>query len=102
MTYRVRFSEDAAADLDRLYGFLLDQDVDNWSVAERAVQCIKHGIALLEFSPFSCRKITADNSFLRELVIGFGSSGYVALFEIEDARTVTILAVRLQREDDYY
>ena len=101
MTCRVRFSEDAAADLDRLYGFLLDQDVDNWSVAERALQSII-ALALLEFSPFSCRKITADNSFLRELVIGFGSSGYVALFEIKDARTVTILAVRLQREDDYY
>ena len=28
------------------------------------------------------------------------ASGYVALFEIEDSRTVTILAVRHQREDD--
>jgi hypothetical protein len=30
------------------------------------------------------------------------SSGYVALFEIEDAATVTILAVRHQLEDDYH
>jgi hypothetical protein len=44
-----------------------------------------------------------------ELVIPFGASGYVALFEIEGAQDdvtsenyVTILALRHQREDDYY
>jgi len=31
----------------------------------------------------------------------FGSAGYVALFEIEDQTTVTILAIRHQREEDY-
>jgi hypothetical protein len=35
-------------------------------------------------------------------VIPFGSAGYVALFEIEDDKHVSILAVRHQREDDYY
>ena len=38
---------------------------------------------------------------LRELLVGYGESGYVALFEIEDARTVTVLAVRHQRESDF-
>ncbi|MEA3361696.1 MAG: type II toxin-antitoxin system RelE/ParE family toxin, partial [Thermodesulfobacteriota bacterium] len=28
--------------------------------------------------------------------------GYVILFEIEDKETVTILAIRHQREEDYY
>lgn len=28
--------------------------------------------------------------------------GYVALVEIEDAKVITILAVRIQRSDDYY
>lgn len=56
---------------------------------------------LLETSPFSCRKTSPHDSFLRELIISFSASGYVALFEIEDARTVTVLAVRHQREDDY-
>jgi len=32
----------------------------------------------------------------------FGSSGYVALFEIANAHEVIIAAVRHQREDDYY
>ena len=40
--------------------------------------------------------------FLRELLIPFGSAGYVALFEIEGGDLVTVLAVRHQREDDYY
>jgi plasmid stabilization system protein ParE len=41
-----------------------------------------------------------QSPFLRELLIPHG--GYVALFEIEDASTVTILAVRHQLEDDYH
>jgi hypothetical protein len=36
------------------------------------------------------------------VLIPFGSSGYVPLFEIEYATTVTILAVRHQLEDDYH
>lgn len=39
---------------------------------------------------------------LRELLIPFGASGYVALFEIDDSRTVTVVAVRHQRESDYH
>jgi plasmid stabilization system protein ParE len=35
-------------------------------------------------------------------LIPFGGAGYVALFEIEDSKTVIILAVRHQREDDYH
>jgi hypothetical protein len=36
------------------------------------------------------------------LIIAFGVSGYVAPFEIDGAKTVTVLAVRHQREDDYH
>ena len=102
MSYRVRFTVDAQEDLDRLYGFLLVQAADDWVVADRALESIARGIALLEHSPFSCRKIADDNAFLRELIIGFGAAGYVVLFEIEDVRTLTVLAVRHQREDDYH
>ena len=75
---------------------------NDWALAERALQAIGAGIALLQQTPFSCRKAMPSHSFLRELVICFGGSGYVALFEIEDARTVTLLAARHQREDDFY
>jgi len=56
---------------------------------------------LLQDFPFTCRKASPENPFLRELVLSFGAGGYVALFEIEDERTVTLLAVRHQREEDY-
>jgi hypothetical protein len=36
------------------------------------------------------------------MVIPFGTAGYVALFEIEDSKTVTVLAIRHQRDDDYH
>ena len=70
--------------------------------AGRARDAIGKGIELLRDFPFTCRKAVPDNPFLRELVIPFGAAGYVALFEIEDHQTVTILAVRHQREDDYH
>lgn len=102
MTYQVRFTPDAENDLVRLYEFVLARDTDDFAVAERALQAIKEGIRTLASSPFTCRKATTDSPFLRELVIPFGSAGYVALFEIENANTVTALAIRHQRENDYY
>lgn len=102
MSFRIRFTEEALDDLERLQDFLVEQSQGDWALAERALEAIRAGIALLEASPFSCRKAVPDNTFLRELLIAFGSSGYVALFEIEDADTVTVLAVRHQREDDYH
>lgn len=102
MSYQVRFTEDAEADLLRLYEFILTKEQSDWSQANRALEAIKNGIRSLELSPFSYRKATADNPFLRELLIPFGASGYVALFEIENEKTVTILAVRHQLEEDYH
>lgn len=98
MSFRVRFTLEAKADLESLYAFLVEQDFE---AAERALSVIDRAWTLLEEFPFSCRKAEDSNPFLREIVIPFGSAGYVALFEIEDRQTVTVLAVRHQREDDY-
>jgi plasmid stabilization system protein ParE len=102
VSYRVRFTEEAEADLLRLYEFILAKDQADWSLATRALEAIKNGIRGLELSPFSYRKATPDNPFLRELIIPFGASGYVALFEIDNDQTVMILAVRHQLEEDYH
>lgn len=99
MTYQVRFTKAAKADLKRLYAFLLDNDEQ---AARNALRIISKSMEFLRDFPFSCRKVLPDNPFLREMLISFGSSGYVALFEIEDKKTVTILAVRHQREEDYH
>ena len=99
MTYRVRYTAGARDDLLRQFEFLVEQDV---KAARQARTAIAKGMAFLRTFPFSCRKATDNNSFLREIVIPFGAAGDVALFEIDDDQTVTILAVRHQREDDYH
>lgn len=101
MSFQVRFTEEALADLERLYDFVLARADGDWSEAERALDAIRNGIGLLAASPFSCRRAGGGDAFLRELIIAFGATGYVALFEIEDPHTVTVLAARHQREDDY-
>ncbi len=99
MSWRVRYTRAARDDLRRLYGFLVEQDVE---AAERALEAIDQAMGLLCLFPFTCRKAGPDNPFLRELLVSFGASGYVALYEIEGDQIVTILAVRHQREDDYH
>ena len=101
MTYRVHFTEEAESDLVRLYEFVLARDAADWALAERALEAIRNAIRSLKLTPFSFRKATQNNSFLREIIIPFGASGYVALYEIDPEETVTILAERHQREDDY-
>ena len=105
MAYAVQFSVAADEDLDRLFDFVLERELESptgdLDVAARALQAIKDGIGLLKSSPFACRKV-GDSPFVRELVITFGSSGYVALFEIVDDSTIIIGAIRHQREDDYH
>lgn len=71
------------------------------NAARSARDAIVKATGFLQDFSFACRKADDNNPFLRELVIPFGSAGYVALFEIEDESTVTILAIRHQREDDY-
>jgi len=99
MSYRVRFTKEAKEDIERLYSFPLDKDL---LVARRAKSTIKKGIEFLKDFPFSCRKATSENPFLREMLISFDNSGYVVLFEIEDNEIVTILAIRHQLESDYH
>lgn len=99
MTFRVRYTKGARDDLRRLYEHLLKRDA---RAARRAREKIAKGVELLKEFPFTCRKASPDSPFLRELVISFGGTGYVMLFEIQDAATVAILAVRHQREDDYF
>lgn len=98
MRYSVRYTGAAREDLKRLFAFLVERDPQ---AARKAREAIAASIALLQQFPYTCRKAMPENPFLRELVISFGAAGYVALFEIENDETITILAIRHQREDDY-
>jgi len=99
VSYTVRFTPSAAKDLQRLFDFLAEQDIQ---AAKRARTAIAKGIEFLRTFPFSCRKASPEHPLLRELIISFGANGYVALFEIEDSQTVTVLAIRHQREEDFF
>jgi plasmid stabilization system protein ParE len=99
VTWRIRYTPAARDGIKRLYAFLLEHDT---GAARRASTAIIKGVELLRWSPYSCRKLEPDNPLLRELLVSFGNSGYVLLYEITDDTTLTILAVRHQREDDYH
>ena len=85
MSFRVRLTREAEADLERLFDFVVERELErdggNLELAEQAIVAIRAGVATLKTSPFTCRKV-GQSPFLRELIIPFGHSGYVALFEI--------------------
>jgi plasmid stabilization system protein ParE len=105
VTFKVRLTRDAEADLEWLFDFLVERESaregGDLYLPEQATLALRAGMATLKSSPFTCRK-AGDSPFLRELIIPFGRSGYVALFEIENNSTVAVLAVRHQLEDDYH
>jgi plasmid stabilization system protein ParE len=105
VTFRVRLTRDAEADLERLFDFLLERELSrdggDLSLPEQAIAALRSGIVTLKTSPFTCRK-AGQSPFLRELIVPFGRSGYVALFEIEGETDIAVLAVRHQLEDDYH
>jgi plasmid stabilization system protein ParE len=104
MSFVVELSPSAESDLERLFDFLLDQadtseDLDRAQAAINAIRATaQHRLAI---TPFSFRK-AAQSPAQRELIIPFGATGYVALYEIVSVSKVVALAVRHQREEDYH
>jgi plasmid stabilization system protein ParE len=104
MTFVVELSPTAEADLERLFEFLLEraettEDLDRAQAAIDAVRAtVQQPLAL---TPFSFRK-AAKSPAQRELIVPFGNSGYVALYEIVSPSKVVVLAFRHQREEDYH
>lgn len=104
MSFVVELSPTAAADLERLFDFLLDRaetaaDLDRAQAAIDAIRAVLQ--QQLATTPFSFRK-AAKSPAQRELIIPIGNSGYVALYEIVSASKVVVLALRHQREEDYH
>jgi plasmid stabilization system protein ParE len=102
--FAVRYTDGARDDLLRLFDFLLEraQTAEDFDLAQRAIDAVVDAVERqLGRTPFIFRK-AASSPFLRELIIPFGHAGYVVLYEVRDATTVDILAVRHQREDDYH
>jgi plasmid stabilization system protein ParE len=95
---RVIVTEDAALGLERCRRFLAAKAPQ---AAKRAAQAIERQFLLLETMPDIGRPF-AELPALRELLISFGDSGYVALYRHEPAEdAVYVLAFRHQKEAGY-
>ena len=95
---QVIVTEGAAAGLERCRQFL---DAKAPEAAKRAGQAIVRQFLLLEAAPDIGRPLT-EIPELRELVIAFGDSGYVALYRHEPAAdAVYVMAFRHQKEAGY-
>ena len=93
---QVIYSGAAIDDVSRLFEFLARSDPYS---ASAALTAIRSAIGILSDHPMIGRSIDEP---LRELVISFGRSGYIALYRFKPERDeVRILAIRHQREIDY-
>lgn len=91
---RLIWTPPALADVQRLYRFLALKDAD---AAQRAVKAVRSGAKMLAHQPHVGRPVEDSEHELREWLIDFGNSGYVALYHF-DGENIVILAVRHQKE----
>lgn len=93
---QVVYSRRALENLERAFEFLAETDP---GVAAVAAAAIREAVDALARHPLIGRSLAGE---LRELVISYGRTGYVALYEFSPAQDeVRILAIRHQRELDY-
>ena len=93
---QVVYSKAALADLERTFEFIAREDS---AAGVAAAKAIGEAVSTLANHPLLGRIVERD---LRELVISYGKTGYVALywFSVERAE-IWILGIRHQRELDY-
>jgi plasmid stabilization system protein ParE len=93
---QVIYSANALANLERAFEFLVGHEA---TAAADAAASIQEAVNMLADHPLIGRPVEGD---IRELVISFGRTGYVALYRfLPGWSQVRILAIRHQRELDY-
>jgi plasmid stabilization system protein ParE len=86
------------AHLERAFEFLAESD-PRAALALKAATAIQSAVSTLAAHPLLGRRVEGE---IRELVISFGKSGYVALYRfLPHLEVVRVLAIRHQRELDY-
>ena len=89
----VVYSKRALDHIERAFAFLREKNPD---AAQSAVTAIQSAVNNLAAHPLIGRRVEGE---LRELIISYGQSGYVALYRFVIASDeVRILAIRHQRE----
>ncbi len=90
---RIELAPEVGEDLDRILDHLQRHEAEH--VAARLREIIE-AVGVLQTNPLIGRLASHDR---RELVIGRGSHGYLALYrDVAEIDTVFVLAVRAQRE----
>ena len=96
MPYRVTWTGNASQGLERVYLFLAEKSEE---AAVAALRAIREKALLLAQFPGAGRPAEDMEPEQRELHIPFGGAGYVLLYRFaESGGTVTVLAIRHQRE----
>jgi plasmid stabilization system protein ParE len=105
MKFRVIFSPEAEEDLERIFDHAfqrtLKSPTGDLEIADGALETTRQSCAMLAINPFCYRKV-GEGVFVRELVVPLDATGFVAMFEIQNAETVRIGSIRHQRESDYH
>ncbi len=92
----VVYSGRALEDIERAFRFLL---AENPEAAPDAVEAIQSAIEHLSKHPLLGRRVEGE---IRELVISYGKTGYVALYRfVVPVDEIRVLAIRHQREIGY-
>ena len=87
---KFRFLPAADRDLDRLYAFLAEQNLE---AAHRAMLAIDNALNLLTQNPKLGLLVRKDRED-RQLLIPFGNSAYVIRYRLDEARD-TLFVVRV-------
>ena len=98
MPYLVLWSESALAGLQRVYSFLAEKNED---AAVAAFKTIRQAALLLETFPEAGRPVDDLDPEHRELLIPFGGSGYLALYEMRKNNVLLLLSLKHQKESGY-
>jgi plasmid stabilization system protein ParE len=93
---RIIYTETALSDLVRLRNFLQSKSPE---ASKRAVSAIQEAIKNASTFPERFRPVP-DLMHYREIIIDFGSSGYIARFRYEDGGDIYIVRIKHQLEDD--
>ncbi len=97
MSYLVKWLPQAIQAVQRAYPFLAEKDVE---AAKAAAEAILQQAHILEKFPNVGRPANDLEPEHRELLVPFGASGYIIVYEVT-GNTVAVLAVKHQKEAGY-
>ncbi|MDL2226631.1 type II toxin-antitoxin system RelE/ParE family toxin [Deltaproteobacteria bacterium OttesenSCG-928-M10] len=93
----LKWTENSLRGVQKVYRFLAQYDLE---AAKAAVKTIQNKAAILKRHPEAGRPADDLDPEHRELVIPFGASGYVLIYEVHQDY-ILVLAVKHQKEAGY-